>query len=528
VSEPVRIHAPKSISARATAVRLYEDRAEVNRTGTIDLSKGTQWVAVAGVSALLDDKSVQADVRADGARVISARVLRRVRDPDDIVVTDAAALEKRAESLLDRHHAAQRTELRAHAALTRSDGAVVDWLSGLSRVPDLTDPQTRTRWIEAFKALVEADERALADSLAGAREKEDVSETASALLAKLTSLRAEQPEIDAVIEVQIHAEHPGPADLHVRYRTPCAVWRPEHLARMTNDEKGGARIELTTFAAVWQATGEDWSEVEVEFSTARPARAATAPLLDEDRVRSRKKTEEERRTIVVEQREQEIQVAGIGDRVRAVDEMPGVDDGGEPLTYRASGRVTLPSTGRPYRVELSRASFDAACTRILVPEKTPVAHWRAAATLTTPHPLLAGPVRVNRFGSMMGRSKTDFVGRGEAFELGFGPDDSVRARRKQTEKRDRTMLIGTQKIDRVVRLYLSNLSGETKEVTVLERIPVSEIEEVEIALTEGGADWNHNARDGFLRRKVLLGARETKEIGYSYEIRAKSNVELPF
>jgi uncharacterized protein (TIGR02231 family) len=527
VNELSRIPLAKSVEARASSVRLYEDRAEVVRAAAVELSRGTQWIAIAGVGAMVDDRSVQAEIKAEGARVISARVIRRLREPGDLDVTDAEALEKRTEALLDRHQAAHRAELRAQAGSTRIEGALGDWLAGLARVPDLTSPEVRSRWLEAFQALVEADDRSILESMESAKQKEEIAETASALIAKLDGLRTAEPPVEATIEVQLHAEHPCPAELEVKYRTPCAVWRPEHLARLSH-EAGAATLELTTFATVWQATGEDWTDVEVELSTARPARMAAAPLLDEDRIRSRKKSEDERQRIVVEQREQEIQVAGIGDRARAVEEMPGVDDGGEPLTYRSSGRVTLPSNGRPYRVEIARASLESSTARILVPEKSPVAHWRATATLTSGGPLLAGPVRINRNGSMMGRGKTDFVGRGEAFELGFGPDDSVRARRKQTEKRDRTMLIGTQKIDRKVRLYLSNLSGETKEVTVLERIPVSEIEEVEVLLTEGGGEWNHNQRDGFLRRKVLLGPRETKEIGYSYEIRAKSNVELPF
>jgi uncharacterized protein (TIGR02231 family) len=508
-------------------VRVYEDRAEVVRIGAVELSRGPQWIAISGVTALVDDRSVQAEIRAEGARVISARVLRRVRDAGE-EVAGAEALEKRTESLLDEHHSAHRAELRAQAALTRSEGSLADWLAGVARVPELDRPEVRAQWIEAFGELVRADDRAIGESLESAKKKSEIAETAAALIAKLSGLRTEQPRIDAVIEVQVHAEHPCPAEIGLRYRTPCAVWRPEHLARLSHGSDGAAKLELTTFGVVWQATGEDWTEVEVELSTARPARMASAPLLEEDRIKSRRKTDEERQKIVIEQREQEIQVAGIGDRARAVHQMPGVDDGGEPLTYRSSGRVTLPSNGRPYRVEVAHASLDASAARILVPELQPAAHWRAASTLTAGGPLLAGPVRSNRNGTMVGRGKTDFVGRGEAFELGFGPDDAVRARRKQTEKRDRTMLTGTQKIDRKVRLYLSNLSGETKEVTVLERIPVSEIDEVEIALTEGASEWKHDARDGFLRRKLLLGARETKEIGYSYEIRAKSNVELPF
>lgn len=518
---------PRTVSGRAAMVRLYEDRAEVVRRAAVELSSGPQWIAVSGVTALIDDRSVQAEIRADGARVVSARVLRRVHPQGVDGLQVVENLQQRAEQLLDDLRRAERAEQRAGTALARVDRALADWLAGLARVPALTDEAVQKRWMAAYRALEEAEQAAFSESRVGLHGQEDVRRTAGALYAKLMALRTERPRIDAVVEVQLTAERPGPAELEIRYRTPCAVWRPEHHARLIQRE--GTRIELTTYATVWQATGEDWTDVEVELSTARPAQASSAPLLEEDRIASRKKSEEERRTIVVEQREQVIQVAGVNDAARAVDEMPGVDDGGEPVSYRPTGgRATLPSTGRPYRLEIGRMTLEAAAGRILVPERAPVAHLRATATLTSGGPLLAGPVRITRNGSAMGRSKTDFVGKGEPFEFGFGPDDAVRARRKVTEARDRTPVIGTQKIERTVRLFLSNLSEATKEVTVLERMPVSEIDEIEILLTEGAPDWTHNRQDGFLRRKVLLGARETKEIRLGYEIRAKSNVALPF
>src|SRR5207253_2460232 len=135
----------------------------------------------------------------------------------------------------------------------------------------------------------------------------------------------------------------------------------------------------------------------VRFSTARPARAATPPSVADDVIYSRRKTDDERRNINVEARDQAIAVAGLGRGARAVDEMPGVDDGGEPLAFEPAARVSLASDGRPFRVEIARATVRADVARVLFPERAPVAHLRATATLAKgASPLLAGPVRVAR------------------------------------------------------------------------------------------------------------------------------------
>jgi uncharacterized protein (TIGR02231 family) len=141
--------------------------------------------------------------------------------------------------------------------------------------------------------------------------------------------------------------------------------------------------------------------------------------------------------------------------------------------------------------------------------------------------LLAGPVRVARGAGLVGRSRIDFVAPGEPFEIGFGSDDAVRVRRTVIESRDTTTLTGTQKLKRTVTVYLSNLSRERSVVQLTERVPVSEVEAVEIVLLEREG-WQLEARDGFLRREVSLEPNATTELRLVYEIRASSKVVMPF
>jgi predicted RNA-binding protein with EMAP domain len=59
-----------------------------------------------------------------------------------------------------------------------------------------------------------------------------------------------------------------------------------------------------------------------------------------------------------------------------------------------------------------------------------------------------------------------------------------------------------------------------------ERIPVSEIEDVEIALVDAGP-FSHDTNDGFLKTSVDIGPQATKTVTYSYEVRAGARVTLP-
>jgi uncharacterized protein (TIGR02231 family) len=183
------------------------------------------------------------------------------------------------------------------------------------------------------------------------------------------------------------------------------------------------------------------------------------------------------------------------------------------------------SDGYPFRVELVSRRMPCKVDRVAYPEVTEAVHYRATATLGGTTPLLAGPVWVARGSAMVGRSKTGFVGQGEPFEVGMGMDDGLRVRRTFEEKRDTTPVIGTQKINRKVQLFVSNLSGSERSLQVVERYPVSELEDVKVELTSH-RDGQVNARDGFVRYDVTVPLSGTKELLLEYRIEAASRVVM--
>jgi uncharacterized protein (TIGR02231 family) len=518
--------------SRAQRVTLFEDRAEVTRAAEVAVPAGVAWVALAGVSPFVDERSVQARLLTKGAaRVLSARVLRRAHLEKALGREQIEALEAEAEearrSLVEIRQAkdrAARAEARASALRTK-------WIEGVSAVPrGAREEAKRAALREALGAIEQATAGALAAATA-AREAEAKREDELArALAKLAEGSVERPRHEALIEVEIEAPEPEDATVEVTYRVPSALWRPEHLVRLAAPpppQGEAAPLELTTFATAWQRTGEAWDDVEVRFSTARPARAASPPALADDVLASRRKTDLERSRVEVGLREQEIKVAGLDRGTRAVDEMPGVDDGGEPVIFAPRGRVSIASDGRPFRVEVGRVTVEAKIERVLFPEAAKAAHLRATATLSAGGPLLAGPVRIARGKSLVGRAKIDYVGKGEAFEIGLGADDGVRVRREQAEERETVSVLGTQKIRRKVSVYLSNLSMEGRRVLVTERVPVSEIEEVEITVLDAGG-FRQDGKDGLMRREVELGPQGTATLEMAYEIRAGARVVLPF
>ena len=77
-----------------------------------------------------------------------------------------------------------------------------------------------------------------------------------------------------------------------------------------------------------------------------------------------------------------------------------------------------------------------------------------------------------------------------------------------------------------MRVFLSSLSDEPKRLTVIERFPVSEVEEgtVWVGAHEGAT---LDARDGFATWAITLEAGSTRTLTLMYRIEAAAKVVLP-
>ena len=515
--------AAAALPTEAIRVTFFEDRAEVVRSAHARLGSGLTTVLLSGVTPLVHDPSLQVRVPPP-ARVVGSRVLRRIEHEAPAGEAELSAIEDDRKAARSRRELAERALQRAHGDQQRSSVLEEAWADSLRRVPSgAADRGADLRAsLRAIDGLLTAG---LDGANAASAEVERARLDEARAEARLAQARLAKPRAVTLIEVQLESAAPAEVVLELSYQTPCAIWRPEHLARLSPASPDQpARLEVRTWATAWQRTGEVWRDVPCRFSTARPAQAASPPLLTDDELTVRRKTAEERSTVVIEAREQAIQVAGLGRGARAVEEMPGVEDGGEPLSLEGVRPATVPSDGQPVRIEVASVELPCTVERVAFPELSPMVHVRATATLTGALPLLAGPVLVVRGTEAVGKSRLKFVGKGEPFELGFGVDDGLRVRRQEQTERETVAIIGTQKVTRTVRLYVSNLSGSAQRLVLAERVPVSEISAVEIKLLAGGLAPD---KDGLARIWIELPPGGTKEVSFSYRIEAGKNVQLP-
>lgn len=495
------------------AVTLHEDRAHVRREGVATLPAGRVTLVVARVAPVIVDKTLQ--VQVDGAELVDVSVRRRrvPRGQGDALVRDLRREIRTAWSALQL--------LTAQLELVRGERTHLQRVAGLA-LQELSEDGSWGRMdAQAWAARLAAVETAEANCGVTLVElKRDLEEARERLQDLRRRERAAQhPGADEVADLHIAlaVAQPGETRVQVGYLVPCALWRPWHTATLE-----GGTVAIATDGCVWQNTGEDWEEVALSFSTERPSLGVSPPLLDTDLLRVR----EVGKQVRVGRREQRVEEAGMGGGRAEADEVPGIDDGGDPLLLRAATAASVPSHGRPVRVPICQMQAEADLALVLAAELQPAVILRSVQVHSGDHPLLAGPVDLVRAGGRAGRTRLDFIAPGERFELGWGPEFSLRVTRSQTEgkPKQRTLSSWTSTVH-TATVRLSNIGPDTRTIQVRERVPVSEHEKVKVEVDrDATSDKAAPDKDGFVQWQVVLPGHGTAERVLSYALRKHDDV----
>ncbi len=468
------------MEAPVRAVTLLEDRAQVTRRGTVRVTAGQNRIVVHGVAPVLQDVSLRAEILSGKARVADARMRRGLRIRTADKPEAARVLEEKIESLQRERQQVLEDQASSRARFERiqqllqlgAEELPVDagWGMGMAAQQD------------SFDALFRKARQLRESMLQATFSAERLAEEISALLRQRQAMDRVDHQVVSWLEADVLADADGEVELRIDYVVPNALWRPLHTARLL----GRNQVQITSSAAVWQDTGEDWKDVELQFSTARSSLGIEPPLLQADLLTVKKKNE----ALVVQARQVQVQKAGLGSAPAAggarptptsVD-LPGVDDGGETRNLRAPGKSSIPSDGRPNVIPLFTFEDGAEAALVTFPELEPKVFLRAVARNTSSSPMLAGPVELLQDNGFVGWTQTLLVAPQEKFELSFGPDDSLRVQREEKKSSKQHHVSKWTENTTNVTIYLSNLSGDARTVVVTERIPVSEIEHVKVEL----------------------------------------------
>jgi uncharacterized protein (TIGR02231 family) len=531
------VQAQTASSHPVSAVTVYPDRAAVTRSIEVDLLEGHNTVMVTDLPATLLRESVRVDGTASSAVRLGAvevrnrfeeqpraEIERRLRD-------EIEALQDRRNTLEDEIRSAQ-AQLDFIGTLGR-DAAVV---AAEERAKGILNPQN---WEQAWAAFSSGT----ADGLRRIREAQlgqrAIDRELAAKQQELAQIASGSPG-SIEISIQLETEAAGPAELALTYQVPNASWRPLYEARL--DSETGA-IALTILGEVRQHTGEDWSDVALTLSTARPALGAIVPRLESWFIGTAEVgawREVDQASPVYGQLDEEREQVGneLADaKAKPASPDQPIDLGAAVLAgsefsaeYRIAGAVSAPADGSSHRFTIAEREMRSTLSVLSTPRFAPIGYLIATANHEGEEPLLPGPVSVFRDGSFVGLAQIGVTRPGAELELSFGADDKVEIEyRLVNDGQSEEGLISAEKrIDRQYRIAVANHHDEALEITVLDQIPVSQDERIEVELSKSGTkptESDPEDRKGVLAWRYLYKPGEERVIDFRYAV--TSPADLP-
>ena len=523
--------AAADLEARSTidSVIVYPDGAAVTRVIRADLPGGDSVLLARDFPPGLDPASLRVEGQG-GAKItigaIDARPPRAERPPL------SPDLENRIEALKDERGTLD-DQIAAATARKKFAQRFAD--SAPVGLGEKGEARPLAEWRAAFAAV--ADEVAAADAdIRGAKVRQREIDRE---LARLDAERSANPPRKMEVRIDLAADAATNATFRVTYTVRGARWAPLYDARLdTGGRDRKPALELTRRAEIVQQSGEDWTDVALAVSTVRTAKGGNAPELSPLLVRYAEQYQpaslqpgvsrlEPSRNKVADQ-------LGAGGapgygqiaatQQTANESAATADTGGFQAVFRVPGRVSVAANEGAKSFRISTATIAPDLLVRTAPALDAAAFLEASFKQADEAPLLPGHIALYRDGIFVGRGQMALTPKDETLRLGFGVDDKIKVARTLLRKNESSSgLINTTKTDeREFKITVRNGHDAPIRITVEDRLPVSEIDEVKVETlpsTTPPTERDVRNRRGVLAWSFAAAPGELHEIAFGWRVR---------
>jgi uncharacterized protein (TIGR02231 family) len=490
---------PLEPNSTVEAVTVFLDRAQVTRLQTVQVRPDADTIEFVGLPHSMLRDSLFAVVREGDAQVIGVEVVTggepaaeaarrdRVKEEMRPLADELGAVRDRIEALLS-----QRLFLRT--ALLAPPGES-------SQTPALAD-------VKGLLSYLGESERALAEALRKEEERaNDLAEDLEPFLIRLGNPLA----TGQIVRVELDAESAGPVTVAIRYQVGGASWAPSYNARYLSDQ---GKVGLEVFGVVSQTTGETWSDVTLALSTANPAVAGTLPTLTAWTLTGAGGELMAGRGLFETDGREMGSPSGPAGQVELVAR---ADGGTAPLVFPVAGKRTVVGDGSQQRIPLATQAFEATSSHLSIPKQIPEVFRSATVHYKGNVPLLPGAVSAYVDGDFVGTGSLPMVLPSEHFEVAFGTHERLKVERQLVSRHEEKVGFRNHRYTFHFRTTIRNFGSTPETVTLLDQIPVSEIDRIDVKLLEAqGYTTDPGDPLGTLRWKLEVppGGAATVDLGF--------------
>jgi len=530
----------RPVDSTISAVTVYTDRAVVTRTGTVELTGGVAELVFANLPESLNEQSLQVSGKGTAAATIldvSAKRTyvdftpnSRVKELED----QLRALAKQLRGLDDR------------TAVLSSQSAMLEQMKAALFAPpakDVPRPDL-AQFTNSLNYLSEQHARIVAENTSLDQQREDLQNKTNTVQAQLNELRGAGGKGYKTVTVRVSAASAGNLDVALSYTVPGASWSPSYDARVLTAERS---VALGYFGVVRQNTGEEWKDVALTLSTARPSLGGAAPALTVwnldvfDPVLLRQQAANEKRREVfaakslsapasVNMQTLTTNVAGSYDMELKDASMAAatIEAAATSASFKIATAASVPSDNSPQKIPITTAALKAVPEYLTVPKRLAAAYLTSKVVNSSEFPLLAGAMNVFLDGTFVATSSLRTVMSGEKFDLALGVDDGIGVKHKRVNKftEDTGLTNSGKRITYEYLITIQNNKKTTERVIVADQVPLSRNEKITVKLLSPDAKDVKPTDEGTLKWTLDLKPGEKRELTVKFAVEYANDVNV--
>ena len=531
------------VEAQIVAVTVYPDRARITRRGSVVLEVGPHELQVSDLTLLLDSDSVRAAGQGS-ARVRILGVDVRQEYYTETPSASASDLTHQLEEKQDADQALQDELLLLDSQLgmlgNMSEQAGQSLARGIGRGrAKVTDGNALLAFLASQHTLFSTRRRAIAV------ERRVLSAEMRVLKRELDRIKGARPRERYLAVVGVEALTEGEFTLELEYTTAGgAGWSPLYDLRLL-EEGETPEVEISYLGQVRQSTGEDWLDVDLTLSTARPAVSADLPELSPWYVRvyepprpvaagflgaSKMSAPARAAGAVVDQffaEAEEAPSAPAPEPVVAQAVEAEIDTSGAAVTFHIPRRADVPADNTPHKITVLTLQFEPELDYYSVPKLVSEVYRRARVRNDSEVTLLPGPVSLFHGGEYVGKATLPKVAPQETFETTMGIDDRIVVQRELVLKEVGKQFIGDRRVLRYAyEISVQNLLPQPAQIVVGDQLPVAAHESIRVKAEELDPPSTTESEQGEITWKRTLASQEKTKLRLEFTVNAPRSVRL--
>jgi uncharacterized protein (TIGR02231 family) len=341
---------------------------------------------------------------------------------------------------------------------------------------------------------------------------------------QINELNSSASQNSSVITAVLQSESEQQVQLTLTYLVGNAGWNPSYDIRVDDTE---GPVNLSYKANVYQSTGVDWNDIQLEISSSIPDRGGALPQLfawgidftqpAQDPVRFKSETGSEQMRAAVDQRQQE-------NRPMPVEQI----ENQTSFSYRIDLPYDVSSGGKPLAVEINREELPAAYRYYTVPKRRNAAYLTAQITNWDQYNLLPGDANLFFENTYVGRSSIDPRSVGDTLSVSLGQDQSIVTDRTKLKEFEEKNFFGNKvRESRAWEISVRNTKDRPIYIEVMDQIPVSQNEDIKVSLKRASGA-NVDSQTGMLTWQFQLGAGEVRNLQFEFEVEYPRGKQVNF